>query len=91
MTPISELSVSNSTVSLTVNSATVGLVPTTAEASGGTYAITTNGTNRKITGSLDAIMPPNVTLSVSLGALSVGSSAGMTALGSTAVDLVTGT
>lgn len=55
-----------------------------------TYDITTNGTAMKITGAIDALMPSDVTLKVALGAPPAATSAGATALTTTAADLVTG-
>ncbi len=87
---INELSVSSPTVSLNVNAATAGSAPTSATNSATSYAITTNETGRKITGSINTVMPSGVTLSVSLAAPTGGTSAGSQALGTTAVDLVSG-
>ena len=85
---INEISVSG-TPSLTVNSATAGSAPTAVTANA-TYAITTNESNRKITGAINSAMPSGLTLSATLGAPSGASSAGKQPLGTTAVDLVTG-
>lgn len=85
---VDQISVSGSP-SLVVNTATAGSALTSASASG-TYAVTTNGTNRKITASLDTNMPSGVTLTVSLGAPSGASSAGTVTLSTTAQDVVTG-
>lgn len=87
---INELAVSSSTVSLTVNSATAGSAPNAVTNTATTYDITTNETNRKITGALNTAMPSGVTLSVTLGAPEGATSAGKTALTNTAADLVTG-
>ena len=85
---INEISVSGSP-SLLINDATPGSGLTSATA-GGTYAITTNQTNRKITAEIDSNMPAGVTLSVSLAAPSGGTSAGAVTLSTTAQDVVTG-
>lgn len=87
---INELAVSAPTVSLVVNSATAGSAPNVALNSATTYAITTNESNRKITGSIDTAMPDGVTLSVGLAAPSGASSTGLQALSTSATDLVTG-
>jgi hypothetical protein len=85
---VDQISVSGSP-SLVVNSATAGSALNSATA-GGTYAVTTNGTNRKITASIDTNMPTGVTLTVSLGAPTGASSAGTVTLSTTAQDVVTG-
>jgi len=55
-----------------------------------TYSITTNDTNKKITGHLDTDMPANTTLEVNLSAPTGATSAGNVSLSSIAADLVTG-
>lgn len=87
---INELSVSSPTVSLTVNAATAGSAPTAASDSSTSYAITTNESNRKITGILNTAMPSGVSLSASLAAPTGATSVGPVALTGTAQDLVTG-
>lgn len=73
--------------SLVINTATAGSNPTDATAPA-SWSVTTNQTNMKVTASIGSAMPAGLTLSVQLtapgGATSVGS-----ALGTTAVDLVT--
>lgn len=88
VTAINEISVSGSP-SLVINDATAGSGLTSASASG-TYAITTNQTNRKITAQLDSNMPSGVTLAVTLAAPTGGTSAGAVSLSTTAQDVVTG-
>ncbi len=85
---VDQISVSGSP-SLVVNTATAGSALTSASASG-TYAVTTNGTGRKITASLDSNMPSGVALTVSLGAPTGATSAGTVTLSTTAQDVVTG-
>jgi hypothetical protein len=85
---INQISVAGSP-SLTINTATAGSAPTAATASG-TWAVTTNQSNAKITAALDSDMPAGLTLTVDLGAPGGASSAGATALSSASVDLVTG-
>jgi hypothetical protein len=87
---INELAVSGSTASLTVNSATAGSAPNVANDTASTYSITTNETNRVITGSIDTNTPSGVTLSVTLGAPTGASSTGKQALSTVPVNLVTG-
>jgi alpha-L-arabinofuranosidase len=75
-------------VSMTINAATAGQAPDAANASA-TYAVTTNGTQKKITAELDSNMPSGLTLSATMAAPSGASSAGKQALSSNPVDLVT--
>jgi hypothetical protein len=75
--------------SLVINSATAGSAPTSATASG-SYAITTNESDRKITAAIDTNMPAGTTLAVTLAAPSGGASAGGVVLSTTAQDAVTG-
>jgi hypothetical protein len=84
---VDQISVAGSP-SLVVNSATAGSALNSATASG-TYAVTTNGSNRKITASIDSNMPSGVTLTVSLGAPTGATSAGTVTLSTTAQDVVT--
>ncbi len=90
VTAINELSVSAATASLTVNSATAGSGPSAVTDTTTTYAITTNETNRKITGAINSNMDSGVTLSVTLGAPTGATSTGKQALSTVAADLVTG-
>lgn len=87
---INELSVSAATASLIVNSATAGSAPNVATDATTSYAITTNESNRKITGAINSNMPGGVTLSVTLAAPTGATSSGKLALSTTAVDLVRG-
>ena len=77
------------TPSLRITTASAGSAPTTVTASG-TWAVTTNQTNAKITASIPTAMPNGLTLSADLGAPAGATGAGAKALGTTAVDLVTG-
>lgn len=86
---ISRISVTGGAQSLTITTATAGSQPTDATASVN-WAITTNQTNQKVTASLDAAMPANVSLSASMAAPAGATSAGAVSLGTTAADLVTG-
>ncbi len=87
---INELTVSGNPGALTVSTATAGAAPNVVTDATTTYAITTNETNRKITGSINTAMPTGVTLSATLAAPAGATSGGKLALGTTAVDLVTG-
>jgi outer membrane lipopolysaccharide assembly protein LptE/RlpB len=75
--------------SLTVTTATAGSQPTDATDASSTWAVTTNQSNAKISASIPTAMPAGLTLSVNLVAPAGASSAGLTALGIVAVDLVT--
>jgi hypothetical protein len=86
---IDEISASGDPGALTISTATAGSQPTDATDNSTTYAVTTNGTGKKITGDVDAAMPPNVTLQVNLAAPTGGSSAGDVSLSTTAASLVT--
>jgi hypothetical protein len=77
------------TPSLRITTASAGSAPTTVTTSG-TWAVTTNQTNAKITASIPTAMPTGLTLSADLGAPAGASSAGTKALGTSGVDLVTG-
>ena len=88
VTAINQLSVGGA-VTLTVNTATAGSTPTAATASS-SYAITTNGSNMKITAGLDGDMPAGLTLTANLAAPGVGTSAGVKPLADADTDLVTG-
>jgi hypothetical protein len=75
--------------SLTVTTATAGSQPTNATDGSSTWAVTTNQTGAKISANIPTAMPAGLTLSVNLVAPAGGTSAGSTALGTVAVDLVT--
>jgi DNA-binding response OmpR family regulator len=78
------------TPSLVVNTAVAGSAPTSATSTGSTWAVTTNQTGAKITASINSNMPAGVTLSATLGAPAGASSAGIKALTTVPVDMVTG-
>jgi hypothetical protein len=86
---INEISVSGDPDSLIINTATAGSEPNDATDNSTTYAITTNGSNKKITGAIDTAMPSNVTLKINLTAPTGGTSVGPVVLSATAADLVT--
>ncbi len=86
---INEISVSGDPGQLTINSASAGgqLQPATDNST--TYSITTNEAGKKIAISLDADMPTDVTLEVSLAAPATAVSEGDVALSTVAADAVT--
>jgi hypothetical protein len=90
VTAASQASVSGNPTPLSVNSAPAGSAPTSAVATGTTYAITTNEVNQKITASLDRDMPDGVTLEVQLAAPTGAASVGSVPLGQAGADVVTG-
>jgi len=90
VTAINEISVSGDPGHLIIDSATAGSQPTGATDATTTYAITTNGTNMKITGAIDEAMGTGLTLKVNLAAPTGGTSSGDVTLAATAADLVTG-
>jgi len=89
VTAINVISVSG-VVSLTVGAAVAGSQPTSVTSAVSSWAVTTNQTGAKITASLDAAMPAGLTLSADLTAPAGATSAGPTALGVAAADVVTG-
>lgn len=86
---INQMSVSGNPGALVISAATAGSAPTPVTDASTTWAITTNQTGTKVTGSLDQAMPAGVTLSVELQAPTNATSSPV-ALGTTAADLVTG-
>ena len=86
---IDEISASGDPGDLTVSTATAGSEPDAVTDNTTTYAVTTNGSNKKITGEVDVAMPANTTLQVNLAAPTGGTSAGAVTLTATAADLVT--
>ena len=88
VTTINELAFSGSP-SLVISSAIAGNAPTSASASG-SYAITTNETDRTITAELDVDMPAGLALFTTLAAPGAGTSAGPVALSTMAQVVVTG-
>jgi hypothetical protein len=86
--PVNQLGVTGAPV-LHITTSVAGNTPVSVTSSGSTLALTTNQTNAKITATLSAPMPAGVTLSASLAAPAGAASAGIKALGTTAVDLVT--
>lgn len=86
---ISQIAITGGSPSLTITTATAGSNPTDATAAV-SWAITTNQTNQKVTASINAAMPANVTLAVNLVAPTGATSANSQTLSTSAVDLVTG-
>lgn len=87
---IDAISVSGNPGPLNINSAVAGSGPSTASDSSTTYAVTTNNSARKVTGSLATAMPTGVILSVNLEAPKGATSAGTVNLTTTSSNLVTG-
>lgn len=87
---INQISVSGNPSALVVNAAVAGSAPTSVSTGATTWSVTTNETSRKVTASLNSAMPSGVTLSVALHAPGSATSTGSVALGTSAVDLVTG-
>ena len=87
---INEIEITGS-LSLTINSAIAGEQPENAIDSSSSYAITTNGTNKRITASIDTALPAYVTLWINVAAPSgSGVSKGYVTLATSAADVVTG-
>jgi hypothetical protein len=85
---INQVSVTGSP-SLTITTAAAGSTPTPATDASATWAVTTNQSTAKITASIPTAMPTGLTLSANLTAPTGATSAGLKALGVTAVDMVT--
>ena len=90
VTAVNQIGVAGAPAPLVITSATPGSAPASVTASGGSFAITTNEANKKITASLDEPLPTGVRLEISLAAPQGAASAGDVALGTAAADLVTG-
>ena len=89
VTAINEISVSGDPGNLVVNTATAGSEPTADTDATTTWAVTTNESSKKMTGSINTAMPANVTLEVNLTAPTGGSSQGDVTLSDSDADLVT--
>jgi hypothetical protein len=76
--------------SLVITTATAGSPPQTVSNSASSWNVTTNQSGAKITASINSAMPAGLTLSASLSAPAGATSAGLTALSTTAADVVTG-
>ena len=88
--PVNRVAVSGAPAPLTIGSAVAGQAPSSVTADGGTWAVTTNEPNKKITASVDQALPGGMSLEVSLAAPAGASSPGSVALGTSATDVVTG-
>ena len=89
VTAINQIAVTG-TPSLVINTATAGTAPTAVTASANSWSVTTNQTGAMITASIPTAMPTGVTLSANLTAPAGATSTGLTTLGTTAVNVVTG-
>ncbi|MCL6590272.1 MAG: hypothetical protein K6U80_09995 [Firmicutes bacterium] len=87
---ITEFSISGAPPTLKINSAIPGFEPGQAITANATYNITTNESNKKITGIINSAMPPGAVLTVNLAAPPGAASLGDVALSTVAADLVTG-
>lgn len=76
--------------SLTISTAAAGSAPTSVTSAVATWAVTTNQSGAKITASIASSMPAGLTLSTNLVAPAGATSLGFKALGTVAVDTVTG-
>lgn len=85
---INEMSVTGSP-SLLIDAAVAGSAPTSVTANGMTWAVTTNQTGAKITASIASNMPAGLTLSANMSGPAGATSAGLKALSTVAVDMVT--
>ena len=89
VTAINQIAVTGSP-SLVINAAAAGSAPTAVTASGNSWSVTTNQSGASITASIPSAMPAGLTLSANLTAPAGATSTGLTALGTTAVNVVTG-
>lgn len=86
---INQLAVTGSP-SLTVSTATAGSAPNAVTDATGTWAVSTNAANKKLTVALNSNMPTGVTLEVGAAAPTGATSTSFQTLSTAAVDLVTG-
>lgn len=90
VTAINEIAVSPGPVEFTVSGVTAGSSSVEQSDSSSTYAITTNGTGKKITAQIDSDLPSGVELQIQLAPPSGAVSAGAVTLSGVASDVVTG-
>jgi hypothetical protein len=90
VTAINQIGVTGAPAPLVISTAAAGSAPTSVTADGGSYAITTNEANKKITASLDAPLPAGIRLEISLAAPDGAASAGDVFLSTGSADLVIG-
>ena len=76
--------------SLVINSAVAGSAPTSVTSAANTWSVTTNQSTAMITASIPLAMPAGLTLSANLTAPAGATSTGLTAIGTVAVNVVTG-
>ena len=76
--------------SLVINAAVAGSAPTSVTSAANTWSVTTNQSTAMITASIPLAMPAGLTLSANLTAPAGATSTGLTALGTVAVNVVTG-
>ena len=76
--------------SMTITTAVAGSAPTSVTDATSSWAVTTNQTGAKISASIPLAMPVGLTLSATLAAPAGAATAGIKALGTSAVDMVTG-
>lgn len=88
VTAIEEMALSGSPLALVIDNATKLKNGVTNSAT--TWDMTSNKTNTKVTAAIDLAMAPDVTLKVDLAAPTGATNVADAALGTTAVDLVTG-
>ena len=87
VTAINEVGVSGSPADMIIDAASELNGVTDAST---TWSVTTNQSDAKVTGEIDAAMPADVTLKVELAAPTGATSQGSVALSTTAANLVTG-
>lgn len=87
---INEAAISGDPESLIISTATAGSEPDEVSDATTTYAVTTNGNNKKITGRIDSNMPEGTTLKINLTAPEGATSQGDQVLSTMDTDLVTG-
>ena len=87
---IDSITVSGNPGLLLVSAADAGSQPLAATDFSTTYAVTTNNSSMRISGSLAMAMPTGVNISIELVAPSGASSSGSTLMATTPSDLVTG-
>ena len=86
----SQASISSVAMPMTVRTVSTKRTSTSASVAGSSYAIATNESNQKISASLSEALPSGLSLAVSLSPPAGAASRGVTQLGATATDVVTG-
>ena len=90
VTPVSRIGVTSASAALVIDNATAGEGLTSVTATGGSWSVTTNESNQKVTASIDRNLPAGVQLEVQLAPPAGAVSPGGIVLGTTAADVVTG-